>query len=192
MVLTEKLPSLDPFTKRLSSISGLIFFLWIKERKILTSSISQSLRGLRKVGVHPPSSLKWFYSSDTMASFCTAKENIEGNKEHNASSPHQIAFQNIILLPSLKEKAEFYRKRGHSLLISFHNPTPKPPLKLRVCQPPEDSPYLLLMTFLHRAFLSFANLQLHLHKRALFSLENFLRPRPPFFFYEQTKAHLTR
>ena len=158
MVLTEKFPRLEPFSKSLSSITSLIFFLWIKERNLPTSSISQSLRGLKKYGAQPPSSLNWFHRSDTMASFCTAKENIEGNKEHNAPSPHQTSFQNLILLPSPKEKAEFWRKRGYSFLISFHKPTPKPPLMSRVCQPSRVSPYLRLTTFHQRAFLSFENL----------------------------------
>ena len=117
----------NPFNRSLSSIQGLIFFLWIEDRNLSTSSISQSLKDLRKVGDQPPSSLTHFHKSSTIASFCTTRRSIEGNKEHKASSPHQTSFQNLILLPSPKEKAAFWRKRGHSFLISFHNPTPKPP-----------------------------------------------------------------
>ena len=114
MVLTENLLLPDSFIRSLSSIQGLIFFLWIEERNISISSISQSLKDLRKVGDQPPSSLKQFHRSATITSFCTVRINIEGSKEHNASSPHQTSFQKLILLPSPKEKATFWRKRGHS------------------------------------------------------------------------------
>ena len=141
MVLTEKLSRLEPFSRSLSSIQGLIFFLWIKDKNLSTFSISQSLKGLRKVGDQPPCSLTQFHTSATIASFCTAKKNIERNKEHNASSPHQTSFQKLTLLPSPQEKAAFWRKRSYSFLISFHNPTPKP----HKCANPQKSPHIFYL-----------------------------------------------
>ena len=135
MNFMENFPSLDPFKRSLSSLKGLIFFLWIEERNLSTSLVSQSLKDLKKVGDYPPSSLSQSHKSATIASFCTARIYREGNKKRSASSPHQTSFQKLIILLSPKEKAAFWRKRGHSFLISFHNLAPNPPLMSQLCQP---------------------------------------------------------
>ena len=61
-----------------------------------------------------------------------------------------------------------------------------------MCQPPMDSPNLQQIAFLHSAFWSLENLQLHLHNRALFNLEKLFKPIPPLLFFEHTVAHLTK
>ena len=56
--LTEKPLVLDSFNNSRSSCKGLIFLLTRKCRNLSTSSISQSLKGLRKTGNQPPPPLR--------------------------------------------------------------------------------------------------------------------------------------
>ena len=115
-----------------------------------------------------------------------------GKRLRRASPPHQASLQKLILLPSPRAKTAFWRKIDHYFLISFHKLVPKPPLRSLVFHPPVDSPNLQHIVFLHNAFCSLANLQLHLYNKALFSLEKLFKPIPPLLFAEHTVAHFTK
>ena len=138
-------------------MKGLIFCLCKTCKNLSASSISQSLKDLRKIGFQPPSPLLRSHSFAAGAFFLVVSLNKLGKARLSVSSPHQTSLQKLILLLSPREIEAFWRSRGHSFLISFHNPTPKPPLILPEHQPPVPSPNLLLMTFLQREFLSLAN-----------------------------------
>ena len=62
--LTEKPSDVDSFNNKQSSCKGLIFLLWRKCRNLSTCSTSQSLKGLKKTGDQPLSSLE---ESQTLA-----------------------------------------------------------------------------------------------------------------------------
>ena len=140
----------------------------------------------------PTPSTEGSQTSTTHSFFETTKSNKEGKESHKASSPHHISFQNLTFLPLPMENTMLLLNNDPSFLISFHNPTPNPSLPSRVYYPPSSAPYFLLITCFQRVSLSSMKRQLHLHKRALLSVERYLKPNPPLLLSEHTTTHLTR
>ena len=130
--------------------------------------------------------------SATHAYLSTAKANKDGNDTHKGEFPHHLSLQNLTLylLPTRKEI--LVPTMSQFILISFHNPTSYVFLTSREHHPPLSSPYFPLITWFHKAFLSFANCQFHLQRRASLSVERHLTPKPSFFLLKHTNFHLTK
>ena len=130
-----------------------------------------------------PTPLVKLHTSFTQTSLVVAIANKVGKATQKAESPHHRSFQNLALWPLPTIKESLLLTTCHSLLIAFHNPMPYPPLCF--------SSYFPLITWFHKAPLSFANLQFHLHKNTLLREERHFTPKPLFLLSKQTSAHLT-
>ena len=138
-----------------------------------------------------PTPLVKLHISFTQASLAVAIANKVGKATQKAESPHHRSFQNLARWPLPTIKESLLLTTCHSLLIAFHNPMPYPPLSSLEHQPLCFSPYFPLITWFHKAPLSFANLQFHLHKNALLREERHFTPKPLFLLSKQTSVHLT-
>ena len=132
------------------------------------------------------------HTSFTQVSLDIAKANKVGKATQKGKSPQHLSFQNLTLWPLPTTKESLLLTTCHSLLIAYHNPTPYPPLTSLEHQLLCSSPYFSLISWFHKTPLSFANLQLHLHKSALLREERHFTPKPPFLLSKQTSTHLTR
>ena len=116
----------------------------------------------------------------------------EGKDSLRHEPPHHLSFQSFTIppLPTLNEVLLLVLSQ--TLLMAFHNPTPKP-LLLSLKHPPPSSPqYFPTITCLHRDPFSEPNLQFYLPSNALLWIERCLIPSPPFHFSLQVIAHLTK
>ena len=133
-------------------------------------------------------------TSFTQASLEVARANRVGKATWKDDASRHLSFQNFMLypLPTIKESLLF--TTCHSFLIDFHNPTPYSSLTSLEYQPPCSFPYFLLITWFQNVPLSFANLQLYLHKSVSLREERHFTLKPLFFFFlfKQTNTHLTR
>ena len=100
-----------------------------QERNNSALPTSQSLRGLEKDRLQPPSQgIEKSQTSSTHASLEHVKENKDKKKSHNKSIPHHLPFQNLTLCPLPTSKEILLLTSPHSFLIAFQTPTPNPSL----------------------------------------------------------------
>ena len=162
--------------------SSCTFNGWSSSKKWVTSSISQSWKGLLNwTSQHPPLPPSLSYKSTTVTFLWEAILKRVGYASFNLNYIAHLFHQNLVYLPFSIRIEVLTQNSSNPFLMSFQRLIPKESPTPLVFHPPSISLNFPKIIFLHKLYHSTENLHNPLPSKAWLRPSNLLSPSPPYF-----------